>query len=560
MLLQRLAITIGLIISGTAILAQQLDGSRGAVTSEVGVCSQIGIRFMEDGGNAADAGSAIGTTLCVGVIAMYHSGIGGGGFMNIRSQNGTYEIVDFRETAPAAAFQDMYNNNSDASLFGGLAVGVPGELRALKHLHRKYGRLPWQDLFLPSIKLAREGFPISDDLFHYMSTVSPSNAFLSEDPSWAVDFAPNGTLKGLGDTLTRKRYADTLETVALGGPESFYTGAIAQTTIEAVRKAGGIMTLQDLTNFTVTLREPVVIDFKDYRIRSVPAPASGAVILQTFKVIEGYSDSPGPGLNLSTHRLDEAIRFGYGERTLLGDPAFVDDLDEYQNSMLLAQTAAEIRSKISDSKTLNVSAYDPELLDSIDTPGTSQITASDSSGLVISMTTTVNTLFGSQVIVPETGIILNNEMNDFSIPGVSNTKGYLPSPQNFVRPGKKPLSSMSPTIVEHCNGTFFLAIGAGGGSRIITVNIQTLWHILEHNMTGTAALAQPRFHDQLVPDVIAFEYTFDNSTVAYLKSLGHNVTWVTPGQGYGQAIRRLRDGTFEATSEPRLSNAGGYVL
>ncbi|KAF2807209.1 gamma-glutamyltranspeptidase [Mytilinidion resinicola] len=533
----------------------QHHGTRaGAVTSEVDVCSKIGIRLLKEGGNAADA--AIGTTLCVGVIAMYHSGIGGGGFMNIRSPTGVYEIVDFRETAPAAAYQDMYSNNTDASLYGGLAVGVPGELRALEHLHKRYGSLAWYDLFAPSIKLAREGFVISADFFLYMTTVTPSNSFLSTDPAWALDFAPNGTLLGVGDKISRKRYADTLETVALKGPNAFYTGAIARTTIDAIRNARGIMTLKDLASFNVTLRKPVEIEYKGYTLRSVPAPASGAVVLQTFKVLEGYSNV---GLNQSTHRLDEAIRFGYGERTLLGDPAFIDGVDAYQISMLAPETAAEVRAKISDFHTLNVSAYDPALIDSLNTPGTSQITAADSSGLVISLTTTINTLFGSQLIVPETGIILNNEMNDFSTPGVSDVKGYLPQPSNYIRPGKKPLSSMSPTIVEHGNGTFYVALGAGGGSRIITTNIQTLWHILDHNMTGSIALSQPRFHDQLVPNVMSFEYAFNNSTVAYLESLGHNVSWVPLGQSYGQAIRRLQNGSFEAASEPRLANAGGYV-
>ena len=163
---------------------------------------------------------------------------------------------------------------------------------------------------MPSIKLARRGFRVSEDLFHYMSTAAPSNAFLSKDPAWALDFAPNGTLLGIGDKMTRKRYADTLETIALQGPNAFYTGPIAEKTIRAIQTNKGIMTTGDLANYTVTLREPVTVDYKGYRLHSIPAPASGAVVLQTFGIIEGYDD---PDLNLSTHHIDEAIRFGYGE-------------------------------------------------------------------------------------------------------------------------------------------------------------------------------------------------------------------------------------------------------
>jgi gamma-glutamyltranspeptidase/glutathione hydrolase len=168
-------------------------------------------------------------------------------------------------------------------------------------------------LFRPSIQIAREGFVVSDDLWRYMSTVAPSNAFLSSIPTWAYDFAPNGTLLGIGDLMTRKRYADTLETIALLGSDAFYTGSIAQTTIAAIKSSGGNLTLADLANYNVTLKSPVEVEYRGFKLRSVPAPASGAVVLQTFNVIQGYSERPSTHLNLSTHRLDEAIRFGYGE-------------------------------------------------------------------------------------------------------------------------------------------------------------------------------------------------------------------------------------------------------
>ena len=228
--------------------------------------------------------------------------------------------------------------------------------------------------------------------------------------------------------------------------------------------------------------------------------------------------------------------------------------------MLNASTASKIRGKISDLHTLNVSAYDPSGLESLETPGTSHIVTADHTGMAISLTSTINLLFGSQLMVPETGVIMNNEMNDFSIPGSSNAFGYVPSPANYIRPGKRPLSSISPTIVEHPDGSLYYVIGSAGGSRIITATIQNLVHVLDQNMTAPQALAQPRLHDQLVPNQVSFEYAYDNSTVAFMKARGHNVTWIAPGQSTAQGIRRLSNGTFEAAGEPRQKNSGGFTI
>lgn len=543
--------------SGLAAPTQQ-EPRLGAVASENAVCSKIGTSLLQAGGNAADA--LVGTVFCVGVTGMYHSGIGGGGFMLVRGSDGKYEFIDFRETAPAAAFQDMYNNNTDLSLYGGLASGVPGELRGLEYLHRNYGRLSWASVMAPAIKLAREGFEVTEDLVKYMNSVT-NGSFLTDDPAWAIDFAPKGYLVRRGETLTRKRYADTLEVIAREGPDAFYTGAIAKATIAALQKANGTMTLDDLRNYTVAIRRPAKIEYRGYKLTSVSAPASGAVALSTLKIVDGYDGFGDPAsINLTTHRLDEAMKFAYGQRSKLGDPFFVEGLDEYQDSMLTDETAAEIRSKISDSSTQNVSYYDPEGLESLETPGTSHIVTADHTGLAVSITTTINLLFGSRVIVPETGVIMNNEMNDFSVPGSSNAFGYIPSPENFIRPGKRPLSSISGTIVETPEGKLYFVIGSAGGSRIITATIQNIHHVIDQNFTTAEALAAPRLHDQLVPAQVSFEYAYDNSTVAYMKSLGYNVSWVAPGQSTAQGLRLLPNGTFEAAGEPRQINSGGYAV
>lgn len=288
--------------------------------------------------------------------------------MIVRAPNGTYEFIDFRETAPAAAFQDMYNNNTALSLYGGLASGVPGELRGLEHLHKNYGLLPWKAVVAPAVKVARYGFNVTTDTVRYMqSATAGAYDFLRLDATWAIDFAPNGTRVGLGDILTRKRYADTLERIGEYGADAFYTGAIANATIQALKKSGGTMTLADLKNYAVAIREPASITYKGYKINSCAAPAGGVVALAALKIFEGYNTSDPANINLTTHRLDESMRFAYGERTNLGDPSFVANMTRYEKDMLSETTAASIRAKINDTGTYGVSYYDPAGIQSLET-------------------------------------------------------------------------------------------------------------------------------------------------------------------------------------------------
>ncbi|EGX91564.1 Gamma-glutamyltranspeptidase [Cordyceps militaris CM01] len=534
------------------------DANRGAVSSESALCSSIGTQLLKEGGNAVDA--LVGTVFCVGTVGMYHSGLGGGGFLLLRDKDGKYEFVDFRETAPAAAFEDMYKNNTDASLYGGLASGVPGELRGLEYVHKKYGALDWAKVMAPAIRVARYGFRVDEDLVKYMQSTA-RNDFLVEDPSWALDFAPRGRLLRLNETMTRKRYADTLETIAHQGADVFYTGAMANATITALRARGGTMTLADLANYTVAHRPPLHITYRGHKLTSTNAPSGGPVALGALNTVSGYEDFFQPAtVNISTHRLDEAIRFAYGQRTKIGDPSFLPGLDSYTAAMVAPATGAEIRSKISDTSTQPVAYYNPDGIESLATPGTSHVVAADASGMAVSLTTTINTLFGSRLMVPETGVIMNNEMNDFSIPGTSNAFGYRPSPQNYVRPGKRPLSSISPVIAETPEGRLYFACGSAGGSRITTATIQLVVHMLDQRMGPAASLRQPRLHDQLQPDQVAFEYAYDNATTAFMAARGHNVTWVAPGQSTAQALRLLPNGTFEAGGEPRQKNSGGFAV
>ncbi|PMD30148.1 gamma-glutamyltranspeptidase [Hyaloscypha variabilis F] len=550
------------------------EDTNGAVACESAVCSQIGLDIMKDNGNAADA--MVATQLCIGTIAMYSSGIGGGGFVLVRSKEGIYDFIDFRETAPAAAYERMFSRqNLTLSVRGGLAAGVPGELRGLKYLHDTYGKKPWKDLFTPSIKLAREGFKVSQDLYNDIVVATDGtyegigydNDFFTEDVSWAMDFAPNGTRVGLGDTMTRKRFADTLENIAEQGPDAFYTGAIANATIVAIQQANGTMTLSDLKNYAIVNRPITNFTYHGFKIYSGTAPSSGAVLASIMKIIEGYDMRTPAQLNFSTHYLDEAMKFAYGQRTLLGDPAFLPNLTEYQLNMYSESTAEEFRSKIEADAVLETKDYEPPG-DDFDVPdhGTTAVVTADKSGLSIALTSTVNFLFGNTMMVPEIGVILNNQMNDFSVFNTSNAFGVEDSPANYIAPFKRPLSSIAPVIVEFPNGKVYVVHACAGGSRITTEISQHLWHVLDQNLTSAAALLSPRMYDQLYPPEVSLEWVepdhhmvgYNNQTAAFLKSIGANVTYVG-FQSAGQAIRRLFNGTFEAAAEPRQLASGGYA-
>ncbi|TAQ83415.1 hypothetical protein B7494_g8260 [Chlorociboria aeruginascens] len=334
--------------------------------------------------------------------------------------------------------------------------------------------------------------------------------------------------------MTRKRYANTLEKIAKEGSKAFYEGEIA---------ANGTMTLEDLKNYKISIRKPISIDYRGYKLYSCGAPTGGSVALSILKIIEGYNMSDPDAHDLNTHRLDEAMRFSYGAHQKLGDPDFFSYMGNYEAEMLKPETALLIRDKISDNYTKNPSFYNPSGYSNPENHGTSHIVAADASGMTITLTSTINTLWGSTVMVPET---------------VSNPFGYVPSPINYIRPGKRPLSSITPIIVEHPNGTLYMSIGAAGGSRIITATVQSIWHVLDHGMTLPEALKEPRLHDQLLPDLTTFEYMYDNDTVDSMRSRGHNVTWVGHESSV-QGVRLLWNGSHLRNIMPHAGTPMPYA-
>ncbi|PSR85557.1 gamma-glutamyltranspeptidase [Coniella lustricola] len=541
-------------------IQSSLSSIHGAIASESTICSQIGIDLLTQGGNAADA--HVGTQLCVGVIGMYHSGIGGGGFALVRDADGNYETIDYREAAPAAAFEHMYRGNLQSAVTGGLAVAVPGDLKGLEYLHQKHGLLPWREVVIPSVHLARYGFNVTEDLVRYMEFASHGfkGNFLVEDPVWAEDFAPAGRLLQLGEVITRKRYANTLEKIAIHGADILYTGELAEDIVKCAQSDNGTLTLDDMASYQAYSKDVITADFRGFKLFSTGAPSSGSILLGMLKTMEQYPVADLEDTNLTTHRFIEAMRFAYGARLELGDPDFVSDIEQFEKSLISDNTAKSIRDKINDDKTLPIRDYDPHQLYSAESHGTSHIVTADSEGMMISSTTTINLLFGAQIMTPESGIILNDEMDDFSIPGVRNSFGFAPSPANYIRPGKRPMSSITPIIAEHPNGTVFFITGAAGGSRIISSTAQTAWRLLEFGMNMTEALAAPRLHDQLIPNEVHFEYSFDNSTVAAMVEKGHKPVWVRLGVSAVQGIQRLWDGSFEAVGEPRQKNSGGMTV
>ncbi|EFY95059.2 peptidase T3/gamma-glutamyltranspeptidase family protein [Metarhizium robertsii] len=541
---------------------QNYGTNHGAVASESKICSEIGTQLLQKChggrcGNAVDA--LVGTVFCVGTVAMYHSGIGGGGFALVRLPNGTYKSVDFREVAPDAAHENMYQGNIDGSKIGGLASAVPGEVKGLKYIHENYGNLRWADVMAPAIKLARYGFPVSKDLVTYMDLTTP-NSFFTDEKEWAIDFAPQGHRVRYGEIMTRERYANTLEDIANRGPKAFYTGHIAEATIRALKSRNGCMELEDLERYNFTLPDPVKIQYRDYSLTSINAPSSGIVALSALNILGGFLDFEEPRQsNSSTHRMIEAIKWGYGQRKGLGDPSFVA-LGQYTKNMISKETGDWIRSKISDNQTFDDDYYDVDGTELLKTPGTSHIVTADASGMSVSMTTTINLYFGSHVMVPETGVIMNNEMNDFDIPSERNRFGLDSNKANFIQGRKRPLSAISPIIAETSDNKLLFSIGCAGGIRITTANIQNAIHLLDGKMTTLEALSEPRLHAQLgQARNVTIEGGYDNGVIGFLESLGHGINR-GPAQTSAQGLRRLPDGSFEAAAEPRQCNSGASVV
>ncbi|KAG0264980.1 hypothetical protein BG011_005736 [Mortierella polycephala] len=526
----------------------------GAVATEEIHCSEIGVQVLKDGGNAVDA--AVASCLCIGTVNMFSAGIGGGGFMTLRLPNGTVEVIDFRETAPAGAHPTMFKENPILAQTGGLSVAVPGEIRGLEAAHKRYGQLPWERLFAPSVKMARDGWAVGPELAKRLQVY---REMMETKLDWSTVFAPNGTVLREGQWIKREALANTLEKIGKEGADAFYTGPIAQNMVDHIHANGGILTMKDMKSYQPLIKKPMVGYYHGRKVYTTPAPTSGPVLISILNILELYDlGRYKADANMEVHRLVEAMKFGYAQRTELGDPDFTDLKDKIK-SIMDKDTAGLIRANISDAQTFPVEYYNPHW-GSIDNHGTTHMSTVDQDDMAVALTSTVNLVFGSKLVDPKTGIILNDEMDDFSIPGVPNAFGLQPSPYNYPEPGKRPLSSCVPTIVEK-NGKFEMALGGSGGSRILTSVLQTMLNIYNHGYNVMEAVEAPRVHHQLMPNVVDIESGYSASDIKFLSTRGHNVTVsdILLAKAEVQAVHREMDGVIYAASDSRKHGiAAGY--
>lgn len=552
-----------------AILA---TGRKAGVATENEVCSRIGMDMLLEKGTAVDA--AVASTLCVGVLNMFSSGIGGGGFMIVRDptpcfgkKGKTHDCVerttiDFRETAPAAANKTMYMGRVPRAQFGGLAIGVPGELRGLQEAHKRYGRLPWKRLVQPSIELAKSA-TVSKELARRLGYFG---RFMLDDPVWRAIFVDEetGELKKEGDTFHRTAYAHTLQTIADHGPDAFYTGAIAESLVRTTQENGGILTLQDLADYEVVVRPALEGSWMGKKVYTTHAPTSGPILLSVLNMLSLLPDftSTPEVTSLNMHRFVETLKFGFGQRTELADPAFMGDEERHRMAEIPTLEEAErLVPNITDDRTHPLEYYHPKF-DIINDHGTMHLSILDADGMAIALTSTVNLIFGSRVMDPQTGVILNDEMDDTSTPGVPNAFGLAPSPYNYPEPHKRPLSSTCPTIVENARGDVDLVLGGSGGSRIFSSVLQTMFNFYLWGLDLSQAIEAPRVHHQLLPTQLSVETGYSNKTLAGLLGRGHEVSWLDIDLGVAevQAVAVGGEGRWRRVWASSDSRKGGVAV
>ena len=520
------------------------------VVSAHPLASSVGKNIMLQGGNAIDA--AVATQFALAVVYPVAGNLGGGGFMVVRMSDGKSETLDYREVAPAAAHPDMYLGETKEviaglSQRGHLATGVPGTVAGLAESHKKYGSLPWATLVQPAIDLALNGFTLTEkeaenlnsvqeDLRKY-NTVAPENLLNDE---WKE-----------GDSIRYTDLGHTLERIRDQGAAGFYEGKTADDIVEEMKRGKGIITHQDLKGYTATWRTPLTTRYKEYNIISMPPPSSGGVaLIQLLKTVEKYPLKKWGWNSVRTaHLMTEAERRAYADRAVyLGDPDFVKvPVEEMTSDTYLLQRMETFN----EDKATPSQEVKEGMLAMKESEQTTHLSIIDAKGNAVAVTTTLNGGHGSAVVVGGSGFLLNNEMDDFSAkPGVANMYGAIGGEANKILPGKRMLSSMTPTIVEK-NGQLFMVVGTPGGTTIITSVFQTILNVVEHGMTMQEAVSAKRMHSQWAPDKIFIErgsLTKDDSIK--MVSMGHSFS-MRGGIGRVDAILKRADGKLEGGADPR---------
>jgi gamma-glutamyltranspeptidase/glutathione hydrolase len=542
--------------------AQVATGSHGMVASQDERATRIGLEVLEKGGNAVDAAVAVGFALAVTLPRA--GNIGGGGFMVVHSADRKANVaIDYRETAPAATTPDVFldaDQQADParSRDSGLGVGVPGTVAGLSLALRHFGsgKLTLAELVAPAVRLAREGIPVRDDLF---DSLQRGQKRLARWPSTARIFLkPDGAAPAMGDKLVQSELADVLETIGREGPRAFYIGPVADKIVASVRAAGGLMTRLDLESYTPLIRQPVSGTYRGYEVVSMPPPSSGGVhLIEMLNILEGYpSDLIGSRSPAALHLELEAMKLAYADRALyLGDS---DSVDVPLDRLISKDHAAGLREKIDEKRAIPSRDIRPEIAVPSGGGDTTHFSVVDDAGNVVANTYTLNFNFGLGLVADGTGILLNNELDDFAAkPGAPNAFGLLGSAANAPGPRKRPLSSMTPTIVFK-DGKPVLVTGAPGGSRIITTVLQVILNAIDGRMPIGDAVSAPRLHHQWWPDEVVVEPYFPPEKVLALVALGHRVRL---GSLFGSAnsIAISLDSLIGAADlRARGSGAAGY--
>ncbi|GMM31175.1 gamma-glutamyltransferase [Martiniozyma asiatica (nom. inval.)] len=515
------------------------ESVNGMVVSDSEICSKVGSEILKLGGNAADA--AISTCLCIGTVdTMFSSGIGGGAFIT-SFKNGEAISIDSREMAPGAAYEDMFKNDELGSKFGGLSNAIPGELMGLWSLFKKHGsgKIKWKDLVLPVVDIAENGWLIDSRL--QFALEKQRNALRYFNGDWEFVYREDGTLMKAGDLMQRPALAKTLRTIASDGVDAFYNpkGFIAKSLAKKSQQWGGILTAEDFGHYKPIIQKAISIDnfsndnltvYTANGVSSGLALAAGLKIFDSYNEFSKLNEQAEKFNSLLTHRILETMKWVASVRSNLGDVSQSQNKTEIKehalrySRFLSDEFIDHVLSKMNDNHTLPWQEYEPAY-EQNDPHGTSSLSVVDKDGNAVTLTTTVNLLFGSCVHDPKTGIILNDEMDDFSMPHTKNAFGLSPSVFNFIEPYKRPLSSSSQSILVDSNGKVKMVIGAAGGSRIVSAVIQAIIRYAFQKLDIVNIIANPRIHHQLLPDIANIEIIdkLDDELVQFLTKKGHVV-------------------------------------
>lgn len=533
---------------------------QGMVASVDALATEVGVDILKQGGNAVDAAVAVGYALAV--THPQAGNLGGGGFMLLRTKDGKTTAIDFREMAPILASRDMFldaqgNPDSKKSLISHLASGTPGTVAGFSLALQKYGTLPLSKVVQPAIKLAQEGFIVNDSLADDLNTYG-REVIARHENSKAIFWKAGQPLKK-GDRLVQSQLAKSLELIAKKGPDAFYTGPVAEQIIDEMKKNGGLITKEDLANYKAVERTPISGDYRGYQVYSMPPPSSGGIhIVQILNILANFDmQKQGFGSADAMQIMAEAEKYAYADRSeYLGDPDFVKVPWQALTNKEYAKSLAK---QIDINRARPSTQIHPGNLQPWESDQTTHYSVVDKDGNAVAVTYTLNTTFGSGIVAGTSGILLNNQMDDFSAkPGVPNVYGLVGGAANAIEPKKRPLSSMSPTIVVK-EGKTWLVTGSPGGSRIITTVLQMVVNTVDFGMNVAEATNAPRFHHQWLPDELRVEKGFSPDTLKLLAQKGQKVA-LKAAMGSTQSIMIGPDGTLYGASDPRSEDglAAGY--